>query len=43
VLRVGLHQRSVLEFLSADEQEPLGPTLHVRQFLANALGDAKRW
>lgn len=43
LLQVGLHQRSALEFLSPAEKEPLGPTLHVREFLAEASGDAKRW
>jgi U3 small nucleolar ribonucleoprotein protein IMP4 len=43
VLRVALHARSVLEFLSPDEKEPLGPTIYVREFLDKALGDVKRW
>jgi rRNA maturation protein Rpf1 len=43
VLHVGLHHRSLLEFLSSTETEALGPTLHVKQFLTEALGDAKRW
>jgi len=43
VLQVSLHERSVLEFQSAANREPLGPTLHVRDFLAQASGDAKRW
>lgn len=43
LLLVGLHQGSTLEFLAPTGKEPLGPTLHVREFLAEALGDAKRW
>lgn len=43
VLQVSLQQRSVLEFLSPTEKEPLGPTLHVRDFVVEALGDVRRW
>lgn len=43
LLQVSLHQRSTLEFLSPTGEEPLGPALHVREFLAEAFGDAKRW
>jgi len=43
LLQVSLHQRSTLEFLSPTDKEPLGPTLRVKEFLSEALGDAKRW
>ncbi len=43
LLLVALHQSSVLEFLSLQDSQPVGPTLYVRNIYRKPRGDWKRW
>lgn len=43
LLLVALHQRSILEFLSLQDNQPVGPTLYVRNVYRKPRGDWKRW
>lgn len=43
LLRVALHQRSALEFVSMLEDQLLGPSLLIQRFLQKPMGDMKRW
>lgn len=43
ILLAALHQRSRIEFLSLQEEQPIGPTLFVKRFLRKAMGDMKKW
>jgi U3 small nucleolar ribonucleoprotein protein IMP4 len=43
LLLVALHQRKTLEFLSLQDNQPVGPTLHVRNIYLKPRGDWKRW
>lgn len=43
LLRVGIAQYKSIDFLSLDEQQPLGPSIVTKQFLTKPMGDHKRW
>lgn len=43
LLRVGIAQYRSIDFLTLDEQHPLGPTIVTKHFLTKPMGDQKRW
>lgn len=43
LLRVALHQRSSLEFVSVQEDQLLGPSMRIQRFLRRPMGAMKRW
>lgn len=43
VLRVNFAQDKSMYFLSLDEQQPMGPLIHLKHFLTRPMGDQKRW
>lgn len=43
LLRVGIAQYRSIDFLSQDEQHPLGPSILTKHFLTKPIGDQKRW
>jgi rRNA maturation protein Rpf1 len=43
VLRVGLSQYKAMDFVSADETQPLGPSMKVKHFLTRPMGEQSRW
>jgi hypothetical protein len=43
LLLVALHERSILEFVSLRDEQPVGPAMHVRRLYRKPRGDWKRW
>ncbi|MFW9830673.1 MAG: hypothetical protein ACFFD8_02755 [Candidatus Thorarchaeota archaeon] len=43
LLRVKYAQDKSIDFMALDEQQPLGPVIHLKHFLTKPMGDKKRW
>ncbi|MHA2314273.1 MAG: Brix domain-containing protein [Candidatus Hermodarchaeia archaeon] len=43
LIRVGIARYRSIDFLSLDEQHPVGPAIITKYFLTKPMGDQKRW
>jgi U3 small nucleolar ribonucleoprotein protein IMP4 len=43
IVRVGIAKNRLIEFLTLDEQFPLGPKIMTKHFLTKPMGEKKRW
>ncbi len=43
LLRVGIARYRSIDFLSLDEQHPVGPSIVTKHFLTKPMGDQKQW